>query len=78
MPEYVSLTWRLRQGDVWRTHTEKLPASIATRIGVALLREFSSTKTHWQPSDLDVTGKLKRFSYESDAMILRLRLLSNG
>lgn len=73
----VSLTWRMRQGSVWRTYTCTMPASIAARVGVTLLREFSPSKTPWQPSDLDMTSrKTSRFAYESSEMILRLRLLS--
>lgn len=72
----VSLTWRMRQGEVWRTHTCVLPPSPAARVGIALLREFSPSKTPWQPADLDMTQrKVSRFSYESSDMILRLRLL---
>lgn len=75
----VSLTWRMRQGGTWRTHTCVMPPSSASRVAVALLREFSPSKTPWQPSDLDVTQrKTTRFSYESSDMILRLRLLSHG
>lgn len=78
-PERVSLTWRMFQAGVWRTHTCVLPASIASRIAVTLMREFSPSKTPWQPSDFDMTSrKASRFSYESSEMILRLRLLPHG
>jgi hypothetical protein len=74
--DQVSLTWRMFQGERWLTHTSVMPASSATRIAVTLLREFSPSKTAWQPSDLDVTSRTtKRFSYESSDMILRLRLI---
>jgi hypothetical protein len=77
--ERVSLTWRMWQGGVWRTTSAILPASSAARVGVALLREFSPSKTPWQPSDLDMTQrKTSRFSYESSEMVLRLRLLGHA
>lgn len=72
----VSLTWRVLQAGVWRTHTSVMPASIAARVGVTLLREFSPSTTAWQPSDLDMTRReTSRFAYQSSEMILRLRLL---
>lgn len=75
----VSLTWRMRQGEAWRTCSVVMPPPSAARVGIALLREFSPSKTPWQPSDLDMTQrKVSRFSYESSGMILRLRLLHDG
>jgi hypothetical protein len=74
-PELVSFTWRMRQAGTWRTYATQMPASVASRIGVILLREFAESRTPWTPADLDVTGKTRRFTFQGDTFILRLRLL---
>lgn len=70
----ASLTWRLRQQGVWLSASLVLPPESAARIACTLLREFAGKR--YTPLDLDITGEVKRFSYQSDAMRISLRRIS--
>lgn len=69
----ASLTWKLRQGGVLVEVSQVLPAEVATRVASTLLREFAGRR--FAPYELDVTGEVRRFSYQTDSMVLLLRRL---
>jgi hypothetical protein len=72
----ASITWKLRQGGAWRTASDVMPAESASRVGCQLLRLFlpaGSKGARLTPADLDVTEDIKRFTYNSDTLVLILR-----
>lgn len=72
----ASLVWKLRQGTVWHSTTVNLPAESASRVACALCREFGG-KSRFTPSDFDVTGEIKRSSYNSDTLAVKVRRLKD-
>ena len=72
----ASLTWRMRQGQVWRTTSLVMPAESAARVASSLLWEFAQRPL--TPADVSVLGDVKRFNFRTSEMTLSLRRLEKS